>query len=40
MPTDNFSSESKIGEGGFGTVYRGVLRCSDVAVKVLSKASV
>ncbi|AQL01875.1 U-box domain-containing protein 33 [Zea mays] len=33
--TDNFSSLLKIGEGGFGCVYRGTLRNMTVAIKVL-----
>ncbi|KAL6898097.1 hypothetical protein ACP4OV_006693 [Aristida adscensionis] len=33
--TENFSSELKIGEGGFGCVYRGSLRNMTVAIKVL-----
>ncbi|PUZ62063.1 hypothetical protein GQ55_4G328000 [Panicum hallii var. hallii] len=33
--TENFSSSLKIGEGGFGCVYRGTLRNMAVAIKVL-----
>ncbi|XP_039842556.1 U-box domain-containing protein 70-like isoform X3 [Panicum virgatum] len=33
--TENFSSSLKIGEGGFGCVYRGTLRNMKVAIKVL-----
>ncbi|KAL3744230.1 hypothetical protein ACJRO7_013479 [Eucalyptus globulus] len=38
--TDNFSSENKIGEGGFGPVYKGKLpKGRDIAIKRLSKTS-
>ncbi|KAK2644307.1 hypothetical protein Ddye_019502 [Dipteronia dyeriana] len=38
--TDNFSSENKLGEGGFGLVYKGQLPDGqDIAVKRLSKTS-
>ncbi|KAI4302846.1 hypothetical protein MLD38_038545 [Melastoma candidum] len=45
--TDNFSRALKIGEGGFGSIYRGTITCSDgngegqveVAVKVLKRDS-
>ncbi|KAI6682418.1 hypothetical protein NL676_036299 [Syzygium grande] len=38
--TDNFSSENKLGEGGFGPVYKGKLpKGQDIAVKRLSKTS-
>ncbi|ONK74669.1 uncharacterized protein A4U43_C03F8910 [Asparagus officinalis] len=38
--TDNFSTENKLGEGGFGPVYKGKLRDGqDIAVKTLSKTS-
>ncbi|KAL5556638.1 hypothetical protein UlMin_038874 [Ulmus minor] len=39
--TNNFSNERKLGEGGFGTVYRGYLKDLDalVAVKKISKGS-
>ncbi|KAL5708132.1 non-specific serine/threonine protein kinase [Ranunculus cassubicifolius] len=38
--TDNFSSFNKLGEGGFGPVYKGKLPCGmDVAVKRLSRKS-
>ena len=33
--TENFSSSLKIGEGGFGCVYRGTLRNMTAAIKVL-----
>ncbi|PON97084.1 Tyrosine-protein kinase [Trema orientale] len=39
--TNNFSGEGKLGEGGFGAVYRGYLRDLDmvVAVKKISRGS-
>ncbi|KAG6385413.1 hypothetical protein SASPL_154248 [Salvia splendens] len=38
--TDNFSNTNKLGEGGFGPVYRGVLEDGqEIAVKRLSKTS-
>ncbi|KAM0051944.1 putative protein kinase RLK-Pelle-DLSV family [Helianthus debilis subsp. tardiflorus] len=38
--TTNFSTENKIGEGGFGVVYKGTLPSGlDIAVKRLSKGS-
>ena len=35
--TDGFSPEKKLGEGGFGEVYKGYLNGSFVAIKCLSK---
>ncbi|KAJ9554615.1 hypothetical protein OSB04_018660 [Centaurea solstitialis] len=38
--TDNFSTDNKLGEGGFGPVYKGVLEDErEIAVKRLSKTS-
>nr|XP_043635071.1 L-type lectin-domain containing receptor kinase IX.1-like [Erigeron canadensis] len=37
--TDNFSNERKLGEGGFGCVYRGYLDGIPVAVKKISQGS-
>ncbi|KAK1365703.1 hypothetical protein POM88_041264 [Heracleum sosnowskyi] len=34
--THNFDPSLKIGEGGYGSIYRGVLRHTQVAVKVMS----
>ncbi|XP_031119950.1 G-type lectin S-receptor-like serine/threonine-protein kinase At4g27290 [Ipomoea triloba] len=39
--TNNFSADNKLGQGGFGPVYKGVLENGqEIAVKRLSKASV
>ncbi|XP_027156627.1 cysteine-rich receptor-like protein kinase 10, partial [Coffea eugenioides] len=41
IATNNFSVDNKIGEGGFGRVYKGVLgNGQEVAVKRLSRSSV
>ncbi|KAG6478888.1 hypothetical protein ZIOFF_062333 [Zingiber officinale] len=37
--TGNFSSSNKLGEGGFGPVYKGRLKEEEIAVKRLSKTS-
>ncbi|XP_010644305.1 G-type lectin S-receptor-like serine/threonine-protein kinase At4g27290 isoform X2 [Vitis vinifera] len=38
--TNNFSSDSKLGEGGFGPVYKGILQeRQEIAVKMMSKTS-
>nr|XP_023904132.1 G-type lectin S-receptor-like serine/threonine-protein kinase At4g27290 [Quercus suber] len=37
--TDNFASSNKLGEGGFGSVYKGTLGGQEIAVKRLSKNS-
>ncbi|KAL9662890.1 hypothetical protein QQ045_027725 [Rhodiola kirilowii] len=41
VATDNFSKQRKLGEGGFGSVYRGYLHDADkeVAVKKISEGS-
>ncbi|XP_050212586.1 cysteine-rich receptor-like protein kinase 29 isoform X2 [Mercurialis annua] len=40
ISTDNFSEEKKLGEGGFGSVYKGTLpKGEDIAVKRLSNES-
>lgn len=33
--TSNFDLSLKIGEGGYGSIYRGILRHADVAIKIL-----
>ncbi|XP_010439485.1 PREDICTED: receptor-like serine/threonine-protein kinase SD1-8 isoform X1 [Camelina sativa] len=41
MATNNFSNENKLGQGGFGIVYKGrLLDGQEIAVKRLSKTSV
>ncbi|XP_030549967.2 G-type lectin S-receptor-like serine/threonine-protein kinase CES101 [Rhodamnia argentea] len=37
--TGNFSAENKLGEGGFGPVYKGMLLGHEIAVKRLSRKS-
>ncbi|KAH6758801.1 lectin protein kinase family protein [Perilla frutescens var. frutescens] len=40
MATDNFSNENKLGEGGFGSVYKGKLPSGqEIAIKRLSRSS-
>ncbi|KAF9666722.1 hypothetical protein SADUNF_Sadunf16G0258300 [Salix dunnii] len=40
MATDNFNSSKKVGEGGFGSVYKGILKDgTEAAIKVLSAES-
>lgn len=33
--TDNFNPSRKIGEGGYGSIYKGLLRHTEVAIKML-----
>ncbi|KAK7394760.1 hypothetical protein VNO78_15298 [Psophocarpus tetragonolobus] len=37
--TSNFSPSSKIGEGGYGSIFKGVLRHTEVAIKMLHSNS-
>ena len=37
--TENFSPSRELGHGGFGTVYKGYINGTNIAVKVLSEAS-
>ncbi|CAN1222388.1 G-type lectin S-receptor-like serine/threonine-protein kinase RKS1 [Linum grandiflorum] len=37
--TNNFSEDNKLGEGGFGSVYKGTYKGNEIAVKRLSKYS-
>ena len=37
--TGNFSPQNKLGQGGFGIVYRGLLGNIEIAVKRVSKNS-
>ncbi|KAJ3698906.1 hypothetical protein LUZ61_002611 [Rhynchospora tenuis] len=37
--TNNFSNDNKLGEGGFGPVYKGKLHGTEIAVKRLSQCS-
>ncbi|CAN6453273.1 unnamed protein product [Victoria cruziana] len=39
VATDDFSYANKLGEGGFGLVYKGKLRGQEIAVKRLSRSS-
>ncbi|KAG4925576.1 hypothetical protein JHK87_051116 [Glycine soja] len=37
--TSNFNPSSKIGEGGYGSIFKGVLRHTEVAIKMLNSDS-
>ncbi|KAL2892228.1 U-box domain-containing protein 33 [Bienertia sinuspersici] len=37
--TNNFSPSLKIGEGGYGSIYKGFLRHTEVAIKILNPSS-
>lgn len=37
--TDNFSVKRKLGDGGFGTVYRGYTKGTNLAIKKLTEVS-
>ncbi|XWS70701.1 hypothetical protein CRYUN_Cryun03dG0069800 [Craigia yunnanensis] len=40
LATNNFSMKNKLGQGGFGSVYKGILKDGqEIAVKRLSKSS-
>ena len=39
VATDSYNPINLIGEGGFGQVYKGILRYITVAVKVLTNVS-
>ncbi|XVF34133.1 hypothetical protein REPUB_Repub18cG0032000 [Reevesia pubescens] len=40
LTTNNFSMKNKLGEGGFGSTYKGILKAGqEIAVKKLSKSS-
>ena len=39
IATDNFSAARRLGDGGFGTVYRGYMNGTNLAIKKLTEVS-